>query len=432
VYYGYEISFIGGNMSVNIRLLSAFWLLAFWLSAFWLLAFLLLCGIAACASAPETREPPVTVEFSTPKPTATDPAARMATAPATTLLPTATGSLERLSPAIQMNMGRAAHTATLLADGRVLIAGGFRQEGTREISIASAELYDPETNTFIPRGELNEPRSGHTATLLPDGQVLIAGGWGASGITATAELYDPQSGEFRYTASLAAPRAGMTATLLPDGLVLIAGGESATNTPQPVAELYDPATDTFNQKGSLNQGRYGHTATLLMNGKVLLIGGNVGHNTVLISAEVYDPASEEFTLTGKISMVRHKHAAVLMQDGNVLVIGGSDQRDWSGKYSSAEIYDPLAGTFSRTADLTAERFKLADAAVLLDDGNVLVGGGNRLVELFEVNNQRFIPVGELDNDYYFAVLTRLIDGRVLITGGYDSSIQPSDKAWIFD
>jgi hypothetical protein len=224
----------------------------------------------------------------------------------------------------------------------------------------------------------------------------------------------------------------MTATLLQNGLVLIAGGESANRTPQLVAEIYDPITNSITQRGSLNTGRTAHTATLLNDGRVMLAGGNSDSNTVLSSAEIYQPTSGEFSYTGEMNMVRHKHAAVLLEDGNILVLGGSDQDDWNGKYASAEIYSSSKGTFTHTVDMHRERFKLAEAAVLLKDGSVLVGGGNRQIELFDPLSQRFISDGILDDDYYFSVLTILIDGRVLITGGYDAGIQPSDKAWIYD
>jgi WD40 repeat protein len=330
-----------------------------------------------------------------------------------------------------MSTGRAAHTATLLPDGKVLIAGGFRQEGTREIAIASVEIYDPDTNTFTPTGEMNEARSGHTATLLPNGLVLIVGGWGVNSLLATAELYDPQLGQFRLAASLSAPRAGMTATLLQDGQVLIAGGDSDNRTSQLVAELYNPGTDSFTQGASLKAGRSAHTATLMNDGSVLLVGGNSSDCIVLASAEIYLPATGEFSAAGELSKVRHKHAAVKLENGDVLVIGGSDQDDWCGKYASTELYSPGSGSFTRAADLHRERFKLSEASVLLMDGSVLVGGGNRQVELFDAQSQRFTLVGSLDDDYYFSVLTMLLDGRVLITGGYDASIQPTDKAWIY-
>jgi hypothetical protein len=339
--------------------------------------------------------------------------------------------LNCLSPALQMNVERAAHTATLLADGRVLIAGGFREEGTSEIAISSAEIFDPETNTFTPTRDMNAPRDGHTATLLPNGRVLIAGGWDQSGRTSTAELYDPQTGTFESTGSMMASRQGLTATLLKNGKVLIAGGDSARNAPQLTAELYDPATKTFTPTGSLKDGRMAHTSTLLNDATVLLIGGTPGDGTILASAEIYDPGTGQFTSTGDANMVRYKHSAVLLKGGNVLILGGSDQDDWIGKYDSAEIYDFKSGTFIRIPDMHGKRFKLADAAVLLGDGNVLIGGGNRQIEIFDAQNQRFILGGKLDNDYFYSVLTRLQDGQVLITGGYDPNIQPSDKAWLY-
>lgn len=336
-----------------------------------------------------------------------------------------------LSPALTMSAERAAHSATLLPDGKVLIAGGFREEGTSEIAIDSAEIFDPVNNTFTPTSDMNEPRNGHTSTLLPDGKVLLAGGWNQQGRTATAELYDPQTGTFEYTGSLMSPRQGLTATVLENGQVLVAGGDSARNTPQPTAELYDPTTEMFTPAGTLKDGRFGHTATLLSDGKVLLIGGTSGSDNILASAEIYDSETGQFTSTGDANAVRYKHSAVLLQDGNVLILGGADQRDWNGKYDSAEIYDAKAGTFTQISNMNAERFKLADAAVLLSDGNVLIGGGNRQIEIFDAQSQTFIRDGMLDDDYYFSVLTGLQNGQVLITGGYNGDILPSNKAWLY-
>ena len=340
-------------------------------------------------------------------------------------------NLNCLSSALKMNAERAAHSATLLPDGKVLIAGGFREEGTSEIAIASAEVFDPSANTFTPTNDMNEPRNGHTATLLPNGKVLLAGGWNQQGRTATAELYDPQTGFFEYTGSLMAPRQGLTATLLKNGQVLIAGGDSARNIPQLTAEVYDPATEIFTPTGTLREGRFGHTDTLLTDGTVLLVGGTSGHDNILASTEIYDPETGQFTSTSDANVVRYKHTAVLLRDGNVLILGGADQRDWNGKYNSAEIYDVMTGRFSQISVMNRERFKLADAAVLLSDGNVLIGGGNRQIEIFDAQSQTFLPAGTLDDDYYYSVLTLLQDGQVLITGGYNGDILPSDKAWLY-
>jgi hypothetical protein len=261
--------------------------------------------------------------------------------------------------------------------------------------------------------------------------VLIIGGWNQNGRSSTAELYDPKTGTFEYTGKLMAPRQGFTATLLKNGQVLIAGGDSARKTSQLTAELYDPATKTFAPTGNLNEGRMAHTATLLSDGRVLLVGGSASNGDVLSSAELYDPAAGTFTSTGSANIVRHKHTAVLLRDGNVLILGGSNQDDWTGKYDSAEIYYVKMGTFTKIPAMNQERFKLADAAVLLADGNVLIGGGSRQIEIFDARSQRFELGGQLDKDYFYSVLTRLRTGQVLITGGYDPHIQPSDKAWLY-
>jgi hypothetical protein len=280
---------------------------------------------------------------------------------------------------------------------------------------------------------MNEPRDGHTATLLPQssGQVLIVGGWNQSGRSSTAELYDPKTGRFEYTGKLMAPRQGFTATLLKNGRVLIAGGDSARNTSQLIAELYDPATKTFTPTGNLNQGRMAHTATFLNDGRVLLVGGSASNGDVLSSAELYDPERGTFTATANANVIRYKHTAVLLQDGNVLILGGSNQNDWTWQYTSAEIYNVKTGTFTKISSMNRERFKLADAAVLLAGGNVMIGGGNHQIEIFDAPTQRFELGGQLDKDYFYSVLTRLQTGQVLITGGYDPHIQPSDKAWLY-
>lgn len=336
-----------------------------------------------------------------------------------------------LSAALRMQVPRAAHSATLLADGQVLIAGGFRTAGTNEIAIASAELYDPATDTFQAISPMTEPRSGHTATLLPSGEVLIVGGWGPQHRIATAELYDPQARSFRTIGSLVTPRASMTATLLADGRVVIIGGDSARNTSQLIAEVYNPATQAFTASGSLSVGRSAHTATRLQDGTVLVAGGSAGSDRVLASAEIYNPNTQTFTPTGSMHQVRYKHAAVALPTGHILLIGGSNQHDWTGKYTSTEEYNPASGTFSQAASLAEERFKLLDGVVLLTNGNVLVGSGNARMEIYDTTKEQFQPSTRLDTTYYYTVLTLLKDGRVLLTGGYDSAIQPTTKAWIY-
>jgi hypothetical protein len=191
-----------------------------------------------------------------------------------------------------MIMARGTHTATLLFNGKVLIAGGYRYGYPAE-ALARAELYDPSTGTFNATGDMTAARARHTATLLTDGRVLIAGGYGP---LASAELYDPSTRTFTATGDMITPGPLHTATLLGNGKVLIAGG-------YPTAELYDPATGTFAltgaYAGSYTGPLYVGTATLLPDGRVLITGCDCSSKTAPLT-EVYDPATGTFSLTGTI------------------------------------------------------------------------------------------------------------------------------------
>jgi large repetitive protein len=210
------------------------------------------------------------------------------------------------------------NTATLLDSGLVLIAGGVDGSGY----VSGAELYNPETGTFTPTGSLHTARAYHTATLLKNGMVLIAAGqylpcrsctW-----TNSAELYNPSTGTFTVTGSLNSGRASHTATLLINGQVLIAGGTSRFASLSS-AELCNPATGAFSTTGSMTTARDGHTATLLNNGTVLAAGG--GPNSAP-SAELYNPSTGTFAATGSMVTNRDAHTATLLGNGTVLIAGG--------------------------------------------------------------------------------------------------------------
>src|SRR5712691_582500 len=206
-------------------------------------------------------------------------------------------------------ISRSSHTATVLANGKVLVAGGT---DTAKI-LDSAELYDEATGTWSPTGSLRGARVSHAATLLPTGKVLVSGGRVGIASIKTAELYDPATGKWKATASMAKARASHTATLLPSGLVLVAGGIDDSDFPDrtPSAELYDPVTGKWRATGSLtlDNGRASHTATLLADGTVLIVGGNTFGPLMADGAELYDPIKGLWSATGAPGTVRVGHTA---------------------------------------------------------------------------------------------------------------------------
>lgn len=331
-----------------------------------------------------------------------------------------------------MTTSRAAHTSTLLNDGRVLIVGGFRTGGT---SLAQAELFVPATGTFEPAGSLSIARAGHTATLLPDGKVLIAGGFDGTYLD-TAEIFEPQTGTFSSGGKLSMPRSEHTATKLSDGRILLAGGVGTGWTFLADAEIYDPKTRRFTPTGRMSTPRESHTATLLADGKVLVTGGHKDRRnaiTIYASTEIFDPVPAKFQPAADLTIRRHKHDAVRLNDGRVLISGGSDERDSRGAYKSLEIFEPATGRFRKVAETLSARYKLNGAVVLLNNGKVLLAGGSDTAEIFDPLTQKVTAVdGAFGSQRLFATATLLNDGRVLIAGGYDEATRVGKGAWIFE
>jgi hypothetical protein len=327
-----------------------------------------------------------------------------------------------------MTTARSLHTATLLPNGQVLIAGGEQGNslGSAPAILASAELYDPDTGQFNSAGVMTTGRRLHTSTLLPDGRVFIAGGYGAGGpaggttAVGTAEIYDPTSGTFTPTGAMMTPRGGHTAILLSTGKVVMVGGYGVGSYPDLApAELYDPALGTFTAAGPY-VGRGGcdfcAPAVLLADGTVLFTGQS--------PAQIYDPVTNAFRATGMT--MSDPSAAALLPSGNVLLAGGESL----GRSASAELYDPTTGTFAATGSMAWRR--VWHTLTVLPTGLALAAGGETdgcsgnacsfagtvsTAELYDPSAGVFRATGNLVTARETHTATVLKDGRVLLAGG---------------
>lgn len=349
-----------------------------------------------------------------------------------------------------------AMTVTLLANGEVLIVGG----GDNHVSATNlAEIYNPATDTFTPAGSglMATERTYHTATLLKDGRVLIAGGMNRTGRALdSAILFDPESGKFIPTGSMAEPRYAAAATLLRDGRILISGGASTSEgyaganqekqeeQSLDTAELYDPRTGKFSPAGKLERvydltsnkmmmrasmttARREHTATLItagpLSGQVLIAGGIGDKNKPIASAELYDPATNTFKATGDMTVARTYQGATALRDGRVFIAGGTDASDQA--LATAELYDPATGKFALTPD-SMQHARYRQVAVLLPDGDVLLAGGASNVgalanaEIFDPRTDKFRPTGLMKDFRMAAGAVLLHNGTVFIAGGYNN------------
>jgi hypothetical protein len=339
------------------------------------------------------------------------------------------------SPTGNLQHGRDFHTATLLPNGKVLVAGGAVYEDVCFAGDDSAELYDLALGTFASTGTMTNRRYAQTSTLLQNGGVLITGGFSfdssaclqddTSPALASAEIYDPSNGSFAPTGSMAEVRGGHTATLLTNGKVLIAGGDNTGGDDllpffhgdgSVTAEVYDPATGLFTSTGNMVTPRVGQTATLLANGDVLIAGGwTASQNASIAAAELYHPATGAFTPTGSMTSPRAGHTATLLPNGKVLIAGGAHDRTLADS-DSAEIYDPATGSFLATGSMAVKR--CSHTATLLPNGTVLfAGGGSVVTEIYDPSTGSFVLSGLTEFDRSGHSATLLKNGDVILIGG---------------
>jgi trimeric autotransporter adhesin len=341
------------------------------------------------------------------------------------------------SKAASLITGREEHTATLLRNGNVLIAGGT--DG-RNKALASAEIYDLAANRWRSAASMTTARLDHTATLLPSGKVLVVGGLLGPvpfGSLATSELYDPTTDAWSTAAPMIVSRARHTATLLADGRVLVVGGlslvvrEGGLFPSQPTdAEIYDPSANRWSVAAPMGQYRYGQTATRLSDGRVLVTGGQ-GDVVTFKSTEIYDPAADRWISAAPMGVARAGHAATLLRDGDVLVVGGTGEEPNSLAISltTAEIYEPRTNLWVTAASMAA--LHVEHTVTLLRNGMVLVVGatGQSRPELYDLGRNLWSGTGP-SMDRYQHTATLLPDGKTLIVGGY--GIESLDSAVLYD
>ena len=339
-------------------------------------------------------------------------------------------------------VGRCQHTATRLLDGRGLVAGGWTGGSARN-TLRSSELYDPLAGSWSSTGQLTRGREGQTATLLADGRVLVTGGVISGANQQSAEVYDPRTGTWTSTGLMLSQRYGSTATLLPDGRVLVTGGLYLS--PLATSELFDPTTGTWSAGGDLGVPRFNHTATLMADGTVLVVGGTAGwghpydENTYFqtASAERYDPGRGAWTRVGNLDQAREFHTASQLPDGRILVAGGfvnmsipSGQPD-PRALASAELFDPGTRIWSATGGLPVP-FQNHQATVL-PGGNVLVTGPtSSRTSIYDTGRAIWNDNGDRHYAWGCHTQTLLSNGTVLAVGGQTSRGVAIARADLFD
>jgi Galactose oxidase, central domain len=347
-----------------------------------------------------------------------------APAPGISSLSASAASAEPSSP--DLGVPRAVHSATTLADGRVLIAGGCTTPGCDGFDAArTIEIYDPRSRTLSEGPRLAAPRANHTATLLAGGRVLFTGGYPAEGGApiATAEIYDPDSGQLTAAGRLLQERAGHTATLLKDGRVLIAGGFDVAGRALRTTEYFDPVAITFSAGPELTMARAAHVAAR-MGDRVVVVGGT-SMDRALPSTDVFSHGTWQ---PGPSLMVgRVKHAALGLSGTELFVVGGSPTMEGEVLLDSTELVDLDTGRVSAGPRLSEGEYKLDGAVAALPDGRVVIAGGHRIDVYDPMNPSMTVLEDPALPRLSFRTVSVLDAHTVLLAGGYDASIVPTDQ-----
>ncbi|WP_161785613.1 Kelch repeat-containing protein [Sphingopyxis sp. LC81] len=341
----------------------------------------------------------------------------------------------RIETGPRLGAPRATHQLVATGKGRLLAIGGCVRSGC-EAGPASAtvDIVDASNMELVGSGSLLVRRIQPSAAALPDGRVLVLGGWVDGRASATTEIFDPATGKSLAGPMMAGPRNAPAIARLADGRILIAGGYDGIDV-RSDAEIFDPASGRLTTIGPLGVARSGATATLLADGRVLVVGGgrpDRAPRRALASAEIFDPAAGRFSPAASLEQGRYKHGALRLANGDVLVVGGSDARDYDGKLRSVERFDIAAGRFVPAGNLAVPRFKIADGLLLLPGNRVLVAAGDTAPEIFDVASGTGARLDyDLGGQWNYMTLVRADADTALLAGGYrEGRIEPTDQSWI--